>query len=208
MKVVLLQDVPRLGVAGEIKDVADGYARNFLLPKGLAQFATDAVLKKVEAQRGKEERRQTEVEAEMVSMAHALDGAQITLKAKVGEQERLYGAITSGDIAEELRQVVGVEVDKRRIELEEPIRQAGEYELSVRLSKELVPRIKVVVEEEKAKTKAETGAKAKAKTKAEAGEKAKTKAEAGEKAKTKAEAGEEAKTKAEAGEKTKTKTKD
>ncbi len=149
MKIILLQDVPRLGSAGEVKDVADGYARNFLVPKGLAESATAAVLKRVEAQRGKEERRQAQVEVEMASIAHTLDGAQITLKAKVGAQERLYGSITSGDIAEELQRAMGLEIDKRKIELEEPIRQLGEFEISVRLSKEIVPKIKVVVEEEK-----------------------------------------------------------
>ena len=151
MKVVLLQDVPRLGSAGEVRDVADGYARNFLLPRGLAESATAAVLKRVEAQRGKEEKRQSQVEVGMASIAHTLDGAQITLKAKVGAQGRLYGSITSGDIAEELQRVLGLEIDKRKIEIEEPIRQLGECEIPVRLSKELVPKIKVVVEEEKEK---------------------------------------------------------
>ena len=149
MKVVLLQDVPRLGEAGEVKDVAVGYARNFLLPRGLAEFATPAVLKRVEARLQKEERRQAQVEVEMANTAQTLDGSQITLKAKVGEQERLYGSITSGDIAAEMQRVMGVEIDKRKIELEEPIRQVGDYEISVRLSKEFVPKIRVVVEEEK-----------------------------------------------------------
>ena len=153
MKVVLLQDVPRLGEAGEVKDVAVGYARNFLLPKGLAEFATSAVLKRVEAQLQKEKRRQAQVEVEMANMAQTLDGAQIILKAKVGAQERLYGSITSGDIAAELQRVTGLEIDKRKIELEEPIRQVGEYEISVRLSKEFVPKISIVVEEEKEKEK-------------------------------------------------------
>ena len=148
MKVVLLQDVPQLGEAGEVKDVAVGYARNFLLPKGLAEFVTPAVLERVEARLRKEERRQAQVEVEMASTTHTLDGAQITLKAKVGTQERLYGSITSGDIAAELQRVTGLEIDKRKIELEEPIRQVGEYEISVRLSKEFVPKIRIVVEEE------------------------------------------------------------
>jgi len=149
MKVVLLQDVPRLGEAGEVKDVAVGYARNFLLPKGLAETATNAVLKRVEARLQKEDRRQAQVEVEMANTSHTLDGVQITLKAKVGEQERLYGSITSGDIAAELQRVMGLEIDKRKIELEEPIRQVGDYEISVRLSKEFVPKIRVMVEEEK-----------------------------------------------------------
>lgn len=149
MKVVLIQDVSRLGVVGDVKDVADGYARNYLLPKGLAEIATTAALQRVEAERRKAEHLQAQVEVEITSMAHILDGAQITLKAKVGAQERLYGSITSSDIAEELQRVTGLEIDKRRIELGEPIRQLGEHDILVRLSREIVPTVKVVVEEER-----------------------------------------------------------
>ena len=148
MRVVLLQDVPRLGSVGEVRDVASGYARNFLLPKGLAEVATPAVMKRVEEIRKAEDKRQALLEADMMSLAQTLEGVEITLKAKVGAQERLYGAITSGDIAEELGQVTGQDIDKRKIELEEPIRQLGEYEVLVRLSKEIAPTIKVVVAEE------------------------------------------------------------
>lgn len=149
MRVVLLQEVPRLGKVGEVKDVASGYARNFLLPRGLAEFATPAAMKRVEEIREAEEKRQALLEAEMVSLAQTLEGVEITLKAKVGAQERLYGAVTSGDIAEELKRVTGQDIDKRKIELEEPIRQLGEYEVLVRLSTESAPKIKVVVTEEK-----------------------------------------------------------
>lgn len=148
MRVVLLQDVPRLGSVGEVRDVASGYARNFLLPKGLAEVATPAVMKRVEEIRKAEDKRQALLEADMMSLAQALEGVEVTLKAKVGAQERLYGAITSGDIAEELGRVTGQDIDKRKIELEEPIRQLGEYEVLVRLSKEVAPTIKVVVAEE------------------------------------------------------------
>ena len=150
MRVVLLQDVPRLGSAGEVKDVASGYARNFLIPRKLAELATPAVLHRAEAIRRGEERRHALLEAEMATLAQTLDGIEISLKAKVGATERLYGAVTSSDIAEEIGRVTGQEIDKRRIELEEPIRQLGEYEVRVRLSRELAPTIKVVVEEEKA----------------------------------------------------------
>ena len=145
----MLQDVPRLGSAGEVKDVASGYARNYLLPRGLAEFATPEVMKRAEAIRKAEEKRQALVETEMMSLAQTLEGVEITLKAKVGAQERLYGAITSGDIAEELERVTGQDIDKKKIELEEPIRQLGEYEVLVRLSREITPKIKVVVAEEK-----------------------------------------------------------
>ncbi len=144
----MLQDVPGLGSEGEVKEIASGYGRNFLIPKGLAEPATSAVLQRVEARRRAEERRQALLDAEMESLSQTLEGVQITLKAKVGTKERLYGAITSADIAQELGRVTGQDIDKKRIELEEPIRQLGEYEVAVRLSNKLVPKIKVVIEEE------------------------------------------------------------
>ncbi|MBE9502326.1 MAG: 50S ribosomal protein L9 [Dehalococcoidia bacterium] len=149
MRVVLLQDVPRLGSVGEVRDVASGYARNFLLPRGLAEFATPAAMRRVEAIRQAEGKRQALLETELTALAQTLEGVEITLKAKVGAQERLYGAVTNGDIAEELERVTGQDIDKRKIELEEPIRQLGEYEVLVRLSKGIAPKIKVVVTEEK-----------------------------------------------------------
>lgn len=149
MRVVLLQDVPRLGKAGEVKEVADGYGRNFLLPRGLADFASPSLLKRAEEQHQAQARQQLLADAELASTAQSLDGLQVTVKAKVGAQGRLYGAITAGDIADELHRVTEQDIDKKKIELEEPIHQLGEYEVVIRLSKELVPRVKVVVEEDK-----------------------------------------------------------
>jgi len=149
MRVVLLQDVPGLGKVGEVREVADGYGRNHLLPKRLAEFATPALLKKVEAQQRAEARRQLLADAEMASLAQTLEGLALTVKARVGTQDRLYGAITSGDIAEQIHRVTGHDIDKRNIQLEEPIRQLGEYEVSLRLSQEIVPKVRVIVEEEK-----------------------------------------------------------
>jgi large subunit ribosomal protein L9 len=134
---------------GEVRDVASGYARNFLFPRGLAEFSTPAAMRRVEAIRQAEEKRQALLETELTALAQTLEGVEITLKAKVGAQERLYGAVTSGDIAEELERVTGQDIDKRKIELEEPIHQLGEYEVLVRLSKGIAPKIKVVVTEEK-----------------------------------------------------------
>lgn len=145
----MLQDVPGLGKAGEVREVADGYGRNFLLPRRLAEFATPAVVRRLEAQKRAQARRQLVVDAEMAELAQALEGMEVTVKAKVGTKDRLYGAITSGDIAEEIHRVTGMEIDKRKIELEEPIRQLGQYEVLLRLSKELGPKIRVIVEEEK-----------------------------------------------------------
>jgi large subunit ribosomal protein L9 len=149
MRVVLLQDVPGLGKAGEVREVADGYGRNHLLPKRLAEFATPTLLKKVEAQQRAEAQRQILADADMLSLAQTLEGLAITVKAKVGTQDRLYGAVTSGDIAEEIQRLTGHDIDKRKIELEETIHQLGEYKVLVRLSPELAPKIRVFVEEEK-----------------------------------------------------------
>ena len=149
MKIVLLTDVHGLGWAGEVKEVADGYGRNFLIPRGLAEFASPGVLKRVQAQQRAEAKRQRAAGDELARVAEALEGLHITLKARVGAQDRLYGAITSGDIADGIAQATGHEVDRKRIELGEPIRHLGEYDVVVKLGRELQPRVRVVVEEEK-----------------------------------------------------------
>jgi len=146
MRVILLQDVSGLGRAGEVKEVADGYGRNFLLPKKLAEFASPSLLKRIEEQHQAEARRQLVADTEFLSLAQALEGVEVVIKAKVGAQGRLYGAVTSSDIAEGILRVLGHDIDKRKIELEEPIHQLGQYDVVVRLSGELVPKIKVIVE--------------------------------------------------------------
>ncbi|TEU02618.1 MAG: 50S ribosomal protein L9, partial [Dehalococcoidia bacterium] len=161
MKVVLLQNVAGLGEAGEVKEVADGYGRNFLLPKGLAEFASPSLLKRAEEQRHAEERRQLTANAGMTDIAQTLEGLAVTIRAKIGAQDRLYGAITSGDIAEEVQRLTGQDIDKRKIELDELIHQLGEYEVSVRLTRDLVPKLKVIVVEEPAKARAKAKAKPK-----------------------------------------------
>ena len=148
MRVVLLQDVSGLGKAGEIREVSDGYGRNFLIPKGLAEFAAPSLLKRVEEQRHAQLRRLELAGAGLASFAETLQAAEITVKAKVGAQGRLYGAVTNSDIAREIQRVTGQEIDKRKIEIEQPIHQLGQYEVLVRLSKDLVPSIRVIVEGE------------------------------------------------------------
>ncbi len=150
MKVVFLQDVANVARAGEIKKVADGYARNFLIPKKLALLASPGITKAVEAQLKKQARSQAQTEAELLELANQLDGKEVSLTAKVGAEDRLYGSITAADIAAELEHTTGFTVDKRKIELDEPIRQVGSYEVAIRLGKDIVPKIKVTVSEEKA----------------------------------------------------------
>jgi large subunit ribosomal protein L9 len=167
MKVVLLQNVDGLGSVGEVKEVAKGYGRNFLLPRGLAERATPDLMKRAEAMRRAEEHRQSLADAEMAVYAETFEGLEVMIKAKAGAQDRLYGAITNADIAEEVQRITGQDMDKRKIELDEPIHKLGEYEVVVRLSKELTPRLKVIVAGEPEEVKPKPKPKAKAKPKKE-----------------------------------------
>jgi len=147
MKVVFLQDVPSVARAGEIKEVADGYGRNFLIPRELALLATSEVINNVEAKLETMARSQAQTEAELVEMANQLDGKEVVLEARSGGKERLYGSITTADIATGLESATGFAVDKRKIEVEESIRQIGSYEVTIRLGKDIAPKIKVTVTE-------------------------------------------------------------
>jgi large subunit ribosomal protein L9 len=154
MKVIFLQDVPRVAYAGDIKEVADGYARNYLIPKQLAAVAKPGAINMVAAQQAK-------MATEFSGLAGKIDGQEINLKARVGANDRLFGAITAADIATELNRVAEVDIDKRKIALDKPIHQLGDYEIAVRLAKDLVPKIKVTVsKEETEKTTEEVAEKA------------------------------------------------
>jgi len=143
--------VPDVAEVGEVKEVADGYGRNFLIPKRLAVLPGSQASSIVKAQLKVKARRQAETEAEMARLGKQLEGKEVTVKAKVGANDRLYGSITNTDIAEELERSAGVIIDKRKIEIEEPIRQVGKYEVTIRLTKDAMPKIKLIVmgEEEK-----------------------------------------------------------
>ena len=145
MKVIFIDDVPHVAMAGETKEVADGYARNYLLPKKLAVLANSAASNIVQAQMKKVEIKRAQQAAEMADIAKKLEGVEITLKAKVGEKERLYGSVTSADIAAGLAESTGQEIDKRKIELEEPIREIGTHDVTVRFSHDITAAIKVTV---------------------------------------------------------------
>ncbi|MFH1032263.1 MAG: 50S ribosomal protein L9 [Chloroflexota bacterium] len=148
MKVIFLEEVPKVGKAGEIKEVADGYARNFLIPHKLAVLAKPDAVNLVTKQIEKRGHQQAETEAELEELAKQLEGKEIAIAAKTGAKEQLYGSITSADIASELEKSVKMVVDKRKVELTEPIRQLGNYEITVRLNKDLAPKIKLTVTRE------------------------------------------------------------
>ena len=147
MKVVFLEDVPDVARAGEIKDVANGYSRNYLIPKKLATPATAEAINALAAKIASQERTEAETEAELVELAAQIDGREIFIEARSGGKDRLYGSITATDIASELETVTNLAIDKRKIKLDEPINQLGSYDITIRLAKDIVPRIKVTVTE-------------------------------------------------------------
>jgi large subunit ribosomal protein L9 len=144
MKVIFLQDVPNVARAGEVKEVANGYGRNFLIPQKLALSAgSPASIKQLKMK----VQGQADTQAELVKLAQQLEGKEIILKARVGAKDRLFGSITSADIASELNDSAGIVIDKRKVELAEPIRQLGNYEIAIRLAKDIIPKIRVTVTE-------------------------------------------------------------
>jgi len=167
MKVVFLQNVEGSGRTGEIKEVADGFARNFLLPRRLAAAATPDAVKRAEARAVVEARRQAELDEQARALAEGL--VPIVITARVGEKGRLYGSVTSGDIAEEVSKLVGQEVDRHMLVLEEPIKDVGIYEVPLRLTRnvEATVMVEVVGESVAVEEKAEAPPKAKRKAKKE-----------------------------------------
>lgn len=147
MKVLLLKDVYKLGRAGDIKKIADGYGRNFLLPQGLAVLATPGAVKQVEYIREKASVSRTQLNTEMGTIAEKITGAVILFASKAGETGKLYGSITTQMIAEALSEKFAVTIDKRQVE-SEPIRTLGEHKAHIRLTIDLVPEIKIIVHRE------------------------------------------------------------
>ena len=145
MKVILTQDVPKVGDLGTIQDVKDGYARNYLIPHGMARIATPGMIRQVEERQEAERRRISALEDEMRELAEQIDGIRLEIQARVGEQGRLFGSVTSSDIAEQLAAICGQDIDRRKVELEAPIRQIGEFTVPIRLVGKLVPTVTVAV---------------------------------------------------------------
>lgn len=146
MKVILSKDVQGTGKAGEVKDVADGYARNYLIPRKLAIPATGGALKNVEQKKASEQKKVAAEEAAARALADRLTNAPVVVTAKVGDQGRLYGSITSADIADQLSAQLSQPIDKRKIELDEPIRQLGTFEVTIRLHRAVSATVKVDVQ--------------------------------------------------------------
>ena len=148
MKVVFLQDVPKVAKAGDVKEVSDGYSRNYLLPRKLAVVATPAELKNLELQRQANARREVRTEQEAEAFAKVLQDTNVVLKMRAGTKDKLYGSVTSADIAKEIKKLTKQEVDKRKIELPEPIRELGSHQVSIKLTKDVIAIVNVVVEQD------------------------------------------------------------
>jgi len=147
MKVLLIKDVYKLGRAGEVKKVADGYGRNFLIPQGLAVLATPGALRQAEKIRSQAEIRRAALNEELKDLAQRIKGVTLTFAAKAGETGKLYGSITTQDVATALQEKTRYEVKRQQIDMQ-PIRNLGEYTARVRLTMDLVPEVKIIVHRE------------------------------------------------------------
>jgi large subunit ribosomal protein L9 len=148
MKVILLQEVPHLGKPGDVKTVADGYARNFLLPRQMVEPATPAALATLHERVANEQRRQEKIRAELTALTERLNEVTLTFKVRVGGQNRLYGSVTTQNIAEALRETQGIIVDRRTIGLRDALRALGTFKVPVRLGQGFEPQLTIVLQGE------------------------------------------------------------
>ncbi|MBE0682039.1 MAG: 50S ribosomal protein L9 [Anaerolineales bacterium] len=147
MKVLLVKDVYKLGRAGDIKKVADGYGRNFLLPQGFAVLATEGAMKQVQRIKSQAEIRRSSQNNELKSVADLIKDVTLTFPAKAGDTGKLYGSITTQDIATALTEQIRHEVKRQQVDIQ-PIRTLGEFTAHIRLTMDLVPEIKIIVHRE------------------------------------------------------------
>jgi large subunit ribosomal protein L9 len=147
MKVIFLKDVPK-AKKGEIKEVADGYARNFLLPKGMALLATPSAMKAAKVMSDEKAESRARQHEELSSIVQELEGKELHFKARAGVKGRLHGAITTANIADGLSQLTSFDIDKKKVELEEPLHHLGSYDVMINLGTGTEAKIKVVIEEE------------------------------------------------------------
>jgi large subunit ribosomal protein L9 len=144
MKVLLIKDVYKLGRAGDVKKVADGYGRNFLVPQGMAVLATPGAMKTAERIREKATERRAILNNEMDAVAEILKKVQISFGARAGETGKLYGSITSQEIVDAIQQKSGIAIKRQQLDMQ-PLRSLGEHSVRIRLTMDLIPEIKVTV---------------------------------------------------------------
>ena len=147
MEIILRADVQHLGKVGDVVKVKDGYARNYLLPKGLAYPATEGNKKRIAFEGERLAKQQVAEKTAAEAEAARLAEVQLTFSAKVGEENKLYGSITASDIQRKLEEL-GIKVDKRKIDLAEPIRELGEFNVGIKIHPEVRPEVRVTVVQE------------------------------------------------------------
>ena len=145
MKIVLRDDVENLGRKGDVVDVADGYARNYLVPRGLAMKATKGVVAQAEAMRRNRAAKEARDVESASAQAAQLEGARIEISARAGEGGKLFGSVTASDVADAIQAQRGVEVDRRRVGLDEPVKELSEVEVAVKLHTDVAATVTVVV---------------------------------------------------------------
>lgn len=148
MQVILRERMDNLGAPGTLVDVKPGYARNYLIPKGFAYEATPANIRQIEREQQDVSAREAATLSDARNRASSLEGISLTFHARAGQEGKLFGSITSGDIADQLQKERGIEVDRRAIELDEPIKALGVFSIPVRLHSQVRPEIKVWVIQE------------------------------------------------------------
>jgi large subunit ribosomal protein L9 len=148
MKVLLVEDVEKLGQAGDVKEVAGGYGRNYLIPKGFAVLATRGQIRQAEERLQSRRRREEVARRDAEAVAARINGVTLRFTARVGELDRLYGSVTNADIASKLHEQLDIEIDRRKIDLEDPIKRIGVYPVKVKLGSGLESMLNVVVEAE------------------------------------------------------------
>jgi len=149
MEVILKEDVSKLGSRGDVVKVAEGYGRNFLLPRKLAIEATVGNKKVIEQMRSAALRRSAKEKAQAEELAKQFDGLSVSFQRRSGEHDQLFGSVTSGDLAEALEKK-GFSLDRRKIQLHEPLKSVGEFTVPVKLHKDVTAHLKVVIEKEAA----------------------------------------------------------
>lgn len=145
MKVILTQNVKNLGREGEVKEVADGYARNYLIPRGLAKEATNTVLKETEERKVREQRHKEKELKQAQEIKEKVDGKTIKIKARTGGGDKLFGAVTTREISDALKQELKVEVEKKKIDLSEPIKHLGQYRVKIKIYPSINAEVNITV---------------------------------------------------------------
>lgn len=145
MKVILTQNVKNLGKEGDIKEVADGYARNYLIPQGLAREATASLLKETQERKVREQKQRDKEKARAEQIKEKLNGKTITVKAKTGGGDKLFGAVTAREVAEVLKQEMQVDIDRKKIDLSEPIKHLGQYRIKLKIYPSIQADLNVIV---------------------------------------------------------------